>query len=167
MPRDRWEKTVAVNLTAVIGAVQAVVPAMRRSGGGAIVNSASLAGLIAYDTEPIYAATKHGVVGLTRALAFLKDEANIRVNCVCPAVVDTPMLTKGLGELTPEQRTQREALLGGMPLIAPSEVAEAVLELVRDDSLAGEAMGIVYGRPRKLIPPSVTFRRDPAQRMPG
>jgi hypothetical protein len=54
-----------------------------------------------------------------------------------------------------------------LPLIQPGEVAEAVLELIRDDSLAGEAMGIVYGRPRKLIPPAVTFRHDPTRRMPN
>jgi hypothetical protein len=54
-----------------------------------------------------------------------------------------------------------------MPLIPPGEIAAAVLEFVRDDSLAGEAMGIMYGRPHKLIPPAVTFSRDPAQRMPN
>ena len=166
-PSGRWEQVLSVDLWAIIAGTQAAVPALRRRGGGVIVNTASMAGITQHPPDPIYAAAKHGVVGLTRALVFLKDEANIRVNCVCPAVVDTPMLTKGLGELTPEQQTQREALLGQMPLIPASEVAEAVLELVRDDSLAGEAMGIVYGRPRKLIPPAVTFRRDPAQRKQG
>ena len=68
-----WNRTLAINLWAVISGTEAAVPLMKRSGGGAIVNSASLAGLIAFETDPIYAATKHGVVGLTRALAFLKD----------------------------------------------------------------------------------------------
>ncbi len=167
IPPARWEKLLAVNLWAVIAGTQAAVPAMRRRGGGVIVNTASIAGVTQYLPDPIYAATKHGVVGLTRALAFLKDEANIRVNCVCPGVVDTPMLTRLTGELTPEQRAQRDAIVKAMPLLQPREVAEAVLELVRDDSLAGEAMGIIYGRPRKLIPPAIAFRRDPAQRMPG
>jgi NAD(P)-dependent dehydrogenase (short-subunit alcohol dehydrogenase family) len=166
-PAERWEQTFAVNLWAVIAGTQAAVPAMRRRAGGVIINTASLAGVIRYEPDPIYATTKHGIVGLTRALVFLKDEANIRVNCVCPAVVNTPMLTRDMGELTAEEQAQREAIIGQMPLIQPDEVAEAVLEFIRDDSLAGEVMGIMYGRPRKLIPPAVTLRNDPAQSMPG
>lgn len=156
--REKWEKTVAVNLTAVIGAIQAVVPAMRLSGGGAIVNSASLAGLVAYDMEPIYAATKHGVVGLTRALAFLKDEAGIRVNCVCPSFVDTQLPRRRLESMPPEERERWEAILSRMPMLAPADVAEAVLELVRDESLAGEAMAVMYGQPRRLVPAAMSVR---------
>jgi NAD(P)-dependent dehydrogenase (short-subunit alcohol dehydrogenase family) len=159
-----WERTVMIDLWAVIAGVQAAAPAMRRRGGGAIVNTASMAGLIAYVPDPIYAAAKHGVVGLTRSLIYLKDEANIRVNCVCPGVVDTPMVTKGLAEATPQERSQIEAMLAQMPMIPPQEIAEAVLEFVRDESLNGEAMGVMYGRPHKMVPPSIRFgREDPAQ----
>ena len=166
-PTGNWEQTFFVNLWSVIAGTQAAVPAMRRRGGGVIVSTASLAGVIQYQPDPIYAATKHGVVGLTRALVFLKNESNIRVNCVCPGVVDTPMLTRGIDELTPEQRAERDAIVGAMPLIPASEIAEAVMEFVKDDSLAGEAMGILHGQPHRLIPPSVSFSRDPAQRMPS
>jgi NAD(P)-dependent dehydrogenase (short-subunit alcohol dehydrogenase family) len=162
---ESWESTLAINLWAVIAGVEVEVPAMRRRGGGAIVNTASMAGVIQYVPDPIYAATKHGVVGLTRALVTLKAESNIRVNCICPGVVDTPMLTKGLAEMSAAERAQRDAIVGAMPLIKPEEVAEAVLSLVRDESLAGEAMGITYGRPPRLIPPAVQFRSDPAQRV--
>ena len=166
-PPERWEQTLAVDLWSVIAGTQAAVPAMRRHGGGVIISTASMAGIIQYQPDPIYAAAKHAVVGLTRALVFLKDEANIRVNCICPGVVDTPLLTSGLEDLRPERRAQREAIMGRMPLIQPGEVAAAVLALVRDDSLTGEAMGIMYGRPPRLIPPAVAFSRDPSQQLPS
>ena len=114
--------------------------------------------------DPIYAAVKHGVVGFSRSLTYLKDEANIRVNCVCPGVVNTPMIRKGMEGLSGEERAQREAFLNQMPLITPEEIADAVMEFVTDDSLNGEAMGVTYGRPRKLVPPAIRFQRDPAQR---
>jgi NAD(P)-dependent dehydrogenase (short-subunit alcohol dehydrogenase family) len=156
-PRERWDKTVAVNLWAVIAGTDAAVPALRRRGGGVIVNTASLAGLIAYPQDPIYAATKHGVVGLTRALAFLKDEANIRVNCVCPGFVDTPLPRRRLDSMTGEERARWESVLARIPMIPPSEVADAVLEIVRDDSLTGQVMALQYGQPRRLVPPSMSL----------
>ena len=163
-PVDLWERTIAIDLWAVIAGTQAAVPAMKRRGGGVIVNTASVAGLIAYLPDPIYAAVKHGVVGFSRSLTYLKDEANIRVNCVCPVVVNTPMIRKGMEGLSGEERAQREAFLNQMPLITPEEIADAVMEFVQDDSLNGEAMGVTFGRPRKLVPPAIRFQRDPAQR---
>lgn len=164
-PAASWERTLAVNLWSVIAGTQAAVPAMRRRGGGVIVNTASIAGLTGYQPDPVYAATKHGVVGLTRSLLILKEEANIRVNCVCPGVVKTPLVTRGLEGLSPEERAGREAWLAQMPMLEPEEVAEAVLSLIRDDSLNGEAMGILPGRPPRLVPPPITLRGDPAQRI--
>lgn len=148
---DQWNRTLAINLWAVISGTEAAVPLIRRSGGGAIVNSASLAGLIAYETDPIYAATKHGVVGLTRALAFLKDEANIRVNCICPSFVDTPLPRKRLESMSGKERAGWEATLTRVPMIEPSKVAEAILEIVRDDEMAGEAIAMIYGQPPRSI----------------
>ncbi len=156
-PRERWDRTIAVNLWAVIAGTDAAVPAMRRRGGGVIVNSASLAGLIAYQEDPIYAATKHGVVGLTRGLRFLKDEANIRVNCVCPGFVDTPLPRRRLGSMPAEERARWEGILARIPMIPASEVADAVLDIVRDGSLAGEAMAVQYGQPRRLIPAAMSL----------
>jgi len=160
---EDWERTMAIDLWAVIAGVQVVVPALRRRGGGVIVSTASMAGIITYLPDPIYAAAKHGVVGLTRALASLKLQDNIRVNCVCPGVVDTPLVRRGLEQMGDKERAQSEALLEQMPMMRPEEIAAAVMEFVTDDSLAGEAMGIMYGRPRKLIPPAIRFQRDPAQ----
>jgi NAD(P)-dependent dehydrogenase (short-subunit alcohol dehydrogenase family) len=164
-PRERWQRTLDIDLWAVIAGVQAVVPAMRRRGGGAIVNTASMAGVIGYQPDPVYCAAKHGVVGLTRALAFLKEEANIRVNCICPGVVDTPLIYRGLQALQGQEREQAEAYLRSMPKLRPEEVAEAVLSLVRDDSLAGEALGLLPGSAPRLIPPPVQLERDPSQRL--
>jgi Dehydrogenases with different specificities (related to short-chain alcohol dehydrogenases) len=149
---DEWNRTLAINLWAVISGTEAAVPLIRRSGGGAIVNSASLAGLIAFETDPIYAATKHGVVGFTRALAFLKDEANIRVNCICPSFVDTPLPRRRLDAMSPEERAGWEAALTRVPMIDPREVADVVLEIIRDDDMAGEAIAILYGQPHRSIP---------------
>ncbi len=161
---ERWEKTLAIDLWGVLAGVQAAVPALKRRGGGVIINTASIAGLAPYIPDPAYAAAKHGVVGLTRSLVFLRADANIRVNCVCPGVVDTPMIRKGLEQAGPQERAIRMAVLSQMPLIKPEEVAEAVMSLVQDDVLTGEAMSLIAGRPPKLIPPPVSFERDPAQR---
>jgi len=154
-PRTAWERTLFVDLWAVVGCIQAAVPVMRERGGGVIVSTSSLAGLIGYIPDPIYSAAKHGVVGLTRSLVFLKAEANIRVNCVCPTVVDTPMVTKrnvqvAAAGLPPEASA-------AMPLITAEQVAEGVMEFVHDDSLFGQVMGIVYGRPRRLVPPALNL----------
>jgi len=159
-----WERTLTIDLWAVIAGVQAVVPAMQRRSGGVIVNTASIAGLIAHLPDPIYAAAKHGVVGLTRSLAFLKAEANIRVNCICPGVVDTPMVRGRPDEMTEAELKAREAYVNTMPLIRPEEIADAVLEFIHDDSLVGQAMAITHGPRRRLIDPPLRFREDPSQR---
>ena len=161
---ELWEKTLTVDLWAVIAALQAVVPAMRRRGGGVIVNTASLAGLIAHFPDPVYSAAKHGVVGLTRSLAFLRDEANIRVNCICPGVVDTPMVRGVPSSMSEAELKAREAYVNTMPLIRPDEIAEAILEFVRNDTLVGQAMAITHGPRRRIIDPPIRFRDDPSQR---
>jgi len=161
---DLWERTLTIDLWAVIAGVQAVVPAMQRRGGGVIINTASIAGLIAHSPDPVYAAAKHGVVGLTRSLAFLHNEANIRVNCVCPGVVDTPLVRGIPSEMTEEECKAREAFVNSMPLIRPEEIADAVLEFVLDDSLVGQAMAITHGPRRRLVDPPLRFRDDPSQR---
>ena len=160
---DDWERTLAVDLWGVIACVQAEVPAMRRRGGGVIINTASVAGLAPYIPDPIYAAAKHGVVGLTRSLQFLQPEANVRVNCVCPGVVDTPMVRRGLDAMAPEQRAMAEQMLAAMPLMPPTDIADAVLDLIRDDSLAGQALSVIYGGRKRLVDPPIRFSRDPAQ----
>lgn len=148
-----WIRTVNINLVAVIGGIEAAVPLIQRSGGGAIINSASLAGLIAFDTDPIYAATKHGVVGLTRALAFLKDEAGIRVNCICPSFVDTPLPRRRLDAMSAEERANWETTLSRVPMFSAAEVADVVLGIIRDDTMCGQVIAMMYGQSPTGVPP--------------
>jgi NAD(P)-dependent dehydrogenase (short-subunit alcohol dehydrogenase family) len=156
----RWPDTdpeqlirmIDINLRGVVLGTQAAIPAMRRRGQGAIVNTASLAGIgYGFPPNPVYAATKGGVVLFTASLAPLKDEANIRVNCVCPGVVDTPML-RGASEGNMPQEAQITAdRLRSLQIIPPEEIADAVVELIRDESLAGRALIVPNARPRELV----------------
>jgi len=159
-PED-WERTFLIDLLAVVACIQVQVPALKERGGGVIISTASIAGLMGYMPDPIYAAAKHGVVGLTRSMEFLKADANIRVNCVCPGVVDTPMVRKVRDNADPEAQARADAVLAAMPLIEPRTIAETVLELIRDDSAK---MSITYGRPARVVEAPMRFgRSDPAQ----
>jgi NAD(P)-dependent dehydrogenase (short-subunit alcohol dehydrogenase family) len=126
---------VTINLGAVIVGTRLALDHLRRRGGGAIVNIASLGALLPLEEEPGYSATKAGVVMFTRACAGLHRTHGIRVNAVLPALVDTPLLGKS-GDGTTEAAWARQAR-EILPLLTPGEVADAVVELARDDSLAG------------------------------
>jgi NAD(P)-dependent dehydrogenase (short-subunit alcohol dehydrogenase family) len=154
-PSARWQRTLDINLRGVILGTYYAIPAMKRHGGGVIIQTASMAGLAPYATDAVYAATKAGVVNFTRSLAFLKEEANIRVNCVCPGLVDTNIGLHARGPMTPEEREaferQRAERIAARPRLAPSDVAEAVMQLIQDDSLAGCAYRIAAGQPWELL----------------
>ncbi|MGI5274038.1 SDR family oxidoreductase [Nonomuraea sp. CA-218870] len=112
----QYRKTVGVNVDGVVYGVAAALPLLRRSGGGAIVVTASLAGLVGYDGDPIYTMTKHAVVGLVRALAPPLAKEHIRVSAVCPGFTDTPLVADA-----------RELFVSaGFPLLEADEVAAAV-----------------------------------------
>ena len=131
---DAWQKTLAIDLEAVIRGTQLAVQQLRRQGGGGVViNTASMGGLIPMAISPVYAASKAGVIHFTRSLAYLADEG-IRVNVICPTFTDTPLVRQH-GDVVVEQM-KRE--VGG--LLRPEQVAEGVLELIRDDSRAGAVM---------------------------
>ncbi len=152
-PEENWRKTIDVDLVGVIEATRKAIPLLKERGGGVIIHTASLAGLFGFQADPVYSAAKHGVVGLTRALVSLKDEANIRVNCVCPAVVDTPLVTSGLQSLTGAAREELERRLAMMPMLKPEDIAQGVVELIENDEAAGLAMGITIGERRIVDPP--------------
>ena len=130
---DDWERTVSINLTGVFLCLRAEVPALLARGGGAIVNTASGAGLMGFAHLPAYVASKHGVVGLTKSVALEYARKGIRVNVVCPGSVRTPMLAgfvggdedalEGMGKMSPIGR-----------LGTPAEIAEAIVWLCTDAS---------------------------------
>jgi NAD(P)-dependent dehydrogenase (short-subunit alcohol dehydrogenase family) len=130
---DVWNKVLAVNLSGVFFGMRAVAPAMIAVGGGSIVVTASVAGLRGGAGMPSYYATKHGVVGLTKAAASEFAEHQIRVNAVCPGVIDTPILgpAHGVKEVT-EGIFAKSHLLGRVGE-AP-EVAALVAFLASDQS---------------------------------
>ena len=136
----RWEAVLEIDLKAVILGTQLAVQQLRRQGGGGvIVNTASMAGLVPTGASPVYAASKAGVVHFTRTLAHLASEG-IRVNAVCPTYTDTPMVRAG----GPQAMELAKQAVGG--ILQPEQVAEGVLELVRDDSRAGAVMRVTVRR---------------------
>lgn len=137
---DHWQRVIAVNLTAVISGTRLAVRELRGSGGGVVVNTASMGGLLPMASAPVYAASKAGVVNFTRSLAYLKQEANVRVNALCPSYVDTPLLDS----LDPPAKQKITEQMGG--LLSPDLVAEGLLELVRDETRAGAIMRIITAR---------------------
>ena len=129
-PLDGWDRVIAVNLTGVFYCMRAEIPAMLANGGGSIVNMSSILGTVGFAEAPAYTAAKHGLVGLTKTAAIEYAGDGIRVNCVGPGFIDTPMLaaappevTAAVAELHPLGRLGR-----------PEEVAELVAFLASDRS---------------------------------
>lgn len=141
---------VGVNLKGLLFASQAVIPYMKQLGGGAIVHDASNAGLVGRPWQPMYGATKAGVVSLTKSMALSLASQNIRVNCICPGSIDTPMLRgalKSSGDFeTNWRRTSMVIPLGRIG--EPDDIAAATLFLASDEAkyITGAALPVDGGR---------------------
>lgn len=130
-----YRRVMRANVDGVFFGAQAVAPAMARRGGGAIVATASIAGLIAYEPDPLYAMTKHAVVGLVRSLAPQLARESVHINAVCPGMVDTQLV----GE---EARALMAA--AAFPFIDPADVARVVLECILGEE-TGQALVVQVG----------------------
>jgi NAD(P)-dependent dehydrogenase (short-subunit alcohol dehydrogenase family) len=129
-----WSHVLAVNLTGAYHVSRAAIPHLRTAGGGSIVNVASQFGLVGCLASPAYCASKAGVIGLTRAMAIDHADDGIRVNCVCPGPVDTPMLwgTSGTPELTERERARTAGRNLAGRSGRPEEIAATIAFILSD-----------------------------------
>jgi NAD(P)-dependent dehydrogenase (short-subunit alcohol dehydrogenase family) len=137
---ENWQRVITCDLTGVWYCMRHEIPQMLKNGGGAIVNCASSAGLVAAEGLPAYVAAKHGVVGLTKTAALEYVRKGIRVNAVCPGMIDTPMWHSIPTDVA-------KALVEGSPagrFGSPQEIAAAVLWLCDDSAsfVTGQAIAV-------------------------
>jgi NAD(P)-dependent dehydrogenase (short-subunit alcohol dehydrogenase family) len=141
-----WDRTIGVNLKGVWLCMKHEIPAMLDAGGGAIVDTSSVGGLVGFRGAPAYVASKHGVAGLTKAAALEYAQAGVRVNAVCPGAIRTPMaerITRG----DPETEAQFTAMEPIGRMGSPEEIANAVLRLCSAEAsfLTGAAIPVDGG----------------------
>ncbi len=137
---ENWDRTININLKGVWLCMKYEIPQMLMQGVGAIVNTASIAGLVGFRGLPAYCASKGGIIQLTRTAALEYAEKGIRINVVCPGVIRTPMVERVTGG-KPEAEAQFTALEPIGRLGTPEEIAEAVVWLCSD------AASFVTGHP--------------------
>ncbi len=143
---DNWNRIIDINLKGVWLCMKHEIAQMLKQGGGAIVNCSSIAGIVGFPGTPAYTASKHGVIGLTKAAALEYVKSNIRVNAVCPGVIQTPMIDR----FTHGQAQAVEQLAAGAPMGrmgTPEEIAGAVVWLCSDAAsyMTGQSMAIDGG----------------------
>lgn len=132
---EQYRRVMSINVDGVFFGVRALVPAMERRGGGVIVATASLAGIVPFGHDPVYTASKHAVVGLVRSLAEQLAAKGISIAAVCPGIVDTPLLGG-------DSQLLREA---GFPLLEADDIAGAVMRAI-DDRKPGACYAVQPGR---------------------
>lgn len=149
-----WRNVLDIDLMGSVYCTQAVLPAMLESKWGRIINIASTAGVTGYAYVTTYCAAKHGMIGLTRALAIETARTGVTVNAVCPGYTDTEMTSQTIANIIKKTGRSREEALASLVahnpqgrLIQPSEVADAVVWLCGDHaaSVTGQSIAIAGG----------------------
>ncbi len=135
-PEEAFDKVIATNLKGVWLGMKAVIPQMVKQGKGAIVNNASILGLVGFASAVAYTASKHAVIGMTKVAALEYAPAGIRINAVCPGFIKTPMVEQGLKQMgDPQQLSMQIAQLHAAGRMGePEEVANLVLFLASDEA---------------------------------
>jgi NAD(P)-dependent dehydrogenase (short-subunit alcohol dehydrogenase family) len=141
----RIRRVIDIDLLSVIQSSAIAIREMRAHDGGVIVNTASTGGLNPYLADAPYAAAKAGVIMFSRSCRDLHAQCGIRVNAVCPGVTDTPILEKTGGGRRPDWLGP---ILENIEILRPEEIAQAVVDIVHDDALAGEYV-VVQNRPKR------------------
>ena len=148
--RAMWDRALGVNLTGAFLTTQAALPSLRRAGNGRIINIASTAGLTGYAYVTAYCAAKHGLVGLTRALAIELAKTDVTVNAVCPGFTDTPLLDGAVETITSKTGRSADEARAGLArsnpqgrLVTPQQVADTVLWLAGPGASAVTGQAIV------------------------
>lgn len=147
LAQEEWDRIVGIDLRGVFLCMKHQIPLMLKQGGGAIVNTSSGAGVKGFAGQAAYCAAKFGVVGLTKAAALDYAAANVRINAVCPGIVETPMMDRFSGG-TPEGRERVIAQEPVGRMGKPEEIAAAVLYLCSDVAafVTGHAMVVDGGQ---------------------
>ena len=152
MEDEQWDATIAVNLTGVYNCTRAVIGAMADAGSGRIVNIASTAALTGYAYVSAYCAAKHGVIGLTRALALEYARKGVTVNAVCPGYTNTDIVEQAIEKIVAATGRSREEALQEMVkvnpqkrLVEPEEVASTVMWICQQESITGQSIAVAGG----------------------
>lgn len=141
-PVDKWDAILAINLSSVFHLMRAAIPAMKERGWGRIISTASAHSLVASPNKSAYVAAKHGVVGLTKAVALEVAQAKITANCISPGYVWTPLVEGQIPDtmkargMTREQ-VMNDVLLAAQPtkeFVTPEQVAALAVFLCRDEA---------------------------------
>ena len=153
-PLDGWAQVININLSGVFYGMKYQIAAMLKNGGGSIINMASILGSVGFATAPAYTAAKHGVVGLTKALALELARKGVTVNAICPGYTETDIVREAVQNIVNKtgksEVEARQALAASNPqqrLVQPNEVAQSVLWLCAagSDAINGQAIAIDGG----------------------